>query len=237
LFRTLIKWIPPARLAARRAQASVALQITPPPSDHAGASAPLPSIPGVDWQQALDGVDRQRGRLDKRIRGFLQEYQPAAQTIREAIAGGQHDLLYSLTHNLKSTAAYIGALHLASQAQALEQAMRNERADRIPMLAAELADGLDLVVGGLAQLGEAPAPLRYRDSDARLLIARLEAYLRSDDARAEDVLTELRALPAVSHHAEQLTAIQRAVDDIEYHHALAPLGALSRALHNELEVS
>ena len=102
---------------------------------------------------------------------------------------------------------------------------------------AALADGLDLVVGGLAQLGEAPAPQRYRDSDARLLIARLEAYLRNDDARAEDVMTELCALPAVSVHVEQLAAIQRAVDDIEYQQALAPLGLLSRALHNELEVS
>ncbi|MTV36525.1 hybrid sensor histidine kinase/response regulator [Duganella radicis] len=237
LFRTLIKWIPPSRLAARRAQSSAALQMAPPPAEYAGASAPLPSVPGVDWQQALDSVDRQRWRLDKRIRGFLQEYQPAAQTVREAIASGHHEVLYSLTHNLKSTAAYIGALHLAAQAQALEQAMRNDRIDRIAMLASELADGLDLVVGGLAQLGETAAPPRYRDSDATLLITRLEAYLRTDDARAEDVLAELSALPVVLRHAEQLAAIQQAVGEIEYQRALAPLGALSRALHNELEVS
>ncbi|MYM22010.1 response regulator [Duganella sp. FT135W] len=237
LFRALIKWIPPSRLAARRAQASAAMQIAPPPADYMGASAPLPSIPGVDWQLALDGVERQRGRLDKRIRGFLQEYQPAAQTVREALASGHHEVLHSLTHNLKSTAAYIGAFHLASQAQALEQALRNQRSDRIPMLASELADGLELVVGGLAQLGEAPAPLRYRDSDAPLLITRLEAYLRSDDARAEDVLAELLALPLLQRHAALAAALQHAVDDIEYHAALAPLDALSRALQIELEPS
>ncbi|NVM78228.1 signal transduction histidine kinase/DNA-binding NarL/FixJ family response regulator/HPt (histidine-containing phosphotransfer) domain-containing protein [Duganella sp. SG902] len=237
LFRALIKWIPPSRLAARRAQASAAMQMAPPPIDHAGHSLPLPSIPGVDWQLALDSVDRQRGRLDKRIRGFLHEYKPAAQTVREAIASGQHEVLYSLTHNLKSSAAYIGAFHLAAHAQALEQAMRNDRLDRIALLAGELADGLEVVVNGLAQLGEPPAPVRYRDSDAHLLITRLEAYLRSDDARAEDVLAELRALPVVLRHADLLAQIQRAVDDIEYHAALAPLGALSRALNNELEVS
>jgi signal transduction histidine kinase/CheY-like chemotaxis protein len=237
LFRALIKWIPPSRLTARRAQTSAAMQMAPPPIDYAGASAPLPSIPGVDWQLALESVDRQRIRLDKRIRGFLHEYQPAAQTVREAIASGQHEVLYSLTHNLKSTSAYIGAFHLASQAQALEQAMRTERLDRIAILAAELADGLDLVVGGLSQLSEAPPQLRYRDSDAGLLIERLEAYLRSDDARAEDVMTELRALPVVLRHTASLNAIQRAVDDIEYQAALAPLNILSRALNNELEVS
>jgi HPt (histidine-containing phosphotransfer) domain-containing protein len=242
LFRTLIKWIPPSRLAARRAQASAALQMMPPPAEYAGgagSSAPLPSIAGVDWHQALDAVDRQRARLDRRIRGFLHEYQPAAQTVREAIASGHHDALHSLTHNLKSTAAYIGAVHLAAQAQALEQALRDGRRDRIPMLAAELADGLELVVAGLSQLGEtaAPAPVRYRDSDAALLVARLEAYLRSDDARADDVLCELRTLPLAARHAELLAAIAGAVDDIEYQAALAPLGALSRALQNELEQS
>jgi signal transduction histidine kinase/CheY-like chemotaxis protein len=238
LFRTLIKWIPPSRLASRRAQANAALYMAPSPADYSGAaasSAPLPSIPGIDWQQALEGVDRQRARLERRIRGFLQEYQPAAQVVREAIASGHHEALHSLTHNLKSTAAYIGAVHLAAQAQALEQALRNGRSDRIPMLATELADGLDLVVGGLSQLNEAPAPVRYRDSDAALLIARLEAFLRSDDARADDVLDELRALPLATRHAGLLAAIAAAVDDIEYQAALAPLGALSRALQNEPE--
>jgi CheY-like chemotaxis protein len=240
LFRTLIKWIPPSRLAARRAQASAALQAMPPSADHGvatGSSAPLPSIPGVDWQQALDSVDRQRGRLDRRIRGFLLEYQPAAQSVREAIASGQHEALYSLTHNLKSTAAYIGAFQLAAQAQALEQALRNERGDRIAMLATELAQGLDQVVGGLSQLADAPATVRYRDGDAALLISRLEAYLRADDARADDVLAELRALPLAARHAGLLASIAAAVDDIEYQAALAPLGALSRALQNELEES
>jgi X-X-X-Leu-X-X-Gly heptad repeat protein len=105
------------------------------------------------------------------------------------------------------------------------------------MLAAELAEGLDQVVGGLSQLADAPAPVRYRDGDAALLISRLEAYLRSDDARAEDVLAELRALPLAARNAGLLAAIAAAVDDIEYQAALAPLGALSRALHNELEES
>jgi signal transduction histidine kinase/CheY-like chemotaxis protein len=246
LFRALIKWIPTSRLAARRAQASAALQATPPGdysdyTSHAGHGAPqspqspLPPVPGVDWHVALEGADRQRARLDKRIRGFLQEYRNAAGTVREAIASGRHEVLYSLTHNLKSTAAYIGALQLAAQAQALEQAMRTERGERIDALAGELAEGLEQVVDGLAQLEQEPAQVRYRDSDARLLITRLEAYLRSDDARAEDVLAELRALPAVRRHAEPLSLIERAVDDIEYHAALAPLGVLSRALHNELE--
>jgi CheY-like chemotaxis protein len=237
LFRTLIRWIPPAALAARRTQAAVTIQAAPPPVCHPGASAPLPAIPGIDWQLAMESVDRQRARLDKRIRGFLNEYQHAAQTLRDAMSSGRHEALYNLTHNLKTTAAYIGAFHLAAQAQALEQALRSGDHGRIAPLGTELADGLEVVVGGLSQMSEAPAPQRYRDDDAVLLLTRLEAYLRADDARAEDVLAELRSLPVVTRHEAQLTAIQRAVDDIEYQTALAPLSALARTLQNELEES
>lgn len=109
LFRTLIRWIPPARLAARRAQANATIHAAPPAVSHSDAAAPLPAIPGVDWQLAMESVDRQRARLDKRIRGFLNEYQHAAQNVHEAIASGGHEALYNLTHNLKTTAAYIGA--------------------------------------------------------------------------------------------------------------------------------
>jgi two-component system sensor histidine kinase/response regulator len=227
LFRTLIKWIPPARLAARRA-----LSAESSPTEAAGDddAASLPAIPGVDWQQALESVDRQRSRLDKRINGFLREYRPAAQALRAEIAGGQHTGLNAIAHNLKSSATYIGAFDLAAQAQAVEQALRSGREDRIDALALEMIDGMDLVIRGLEQLQASPAAARYRDDDALLLIARLEGWLRADDARAEDVLRELGALPVVMQHADELTQIQRAVHDIEYQAALAPLQALARAL-------
>jgi signal transduction histidine kinase len=237
LFRTLIRWIPPASLAARRAQAAVTIQAAPPPVSHAGASAPLPAIPGIDWQLAMESVDRQRARLDKRIRGFLNEYQYAAQIVRDAMASGRHEALHNLTHNLRTTAAYIGAFHLAAQAQVLEQALHSDDHGRIATLGSELADGLTVVVGGLSKMSEASSPQRYHDGDAALLINRLEAYLRADDARAEDVLAELHSLPVVIRHDAQLAAIQRAVDEIEYQAALAPLSALARMLQNELEES
>ncbi|MFS2002725.1 ATP-binding protein [Duganella sp. CT11-25] len=230
LFRALIKWISPSRLAARRAQASALSPLPPAAVVNAPSAEPLPSVPGIDWQQALDAVDRQRDRLDKRINGFLQEYRPAAQAVREAVASNHYAALNGMTHNLKSSAAYIGAFTLAAQAQAVEQALHGAGDDRLAALAEDLAKGLDLVVGGLAQLNRQPAPARYRDEDAVLLVGRLEAWLRADDARAEDVLQELRLLPAVARHADLLAALQRAVEDIEYQAALAPLQALAQAL-------
>jgi signal transduction histidine kinase/CheY-like chemotaxis protein len=229
LYRALLKWIPPSRLVGRRLPPAARAEIAASAAPGTGADA-LPAIPGIDWQLALDSVDRQRGRLDKRIQGFLHEYQPAERILSVAIANQQYDVLQSMMHNLKSSTTYIGASDLAAQAQAVEQALYSGREDRIASLAAELAMDLELVVRGLAGISAPAVAARYGDADAAMLIEQLDTYLRADDARAEDVLLELRALPAVIRHADKLAAIRHAVEEIEYPAALAPLSALAQAL-------
>jgi two-component system sensor histidine kinase/response regulator len=234
LFDALVKWIPPARLAGRRvpsAMRQTTIACTTEPS--------LPAVAGIDWQRALANVDGQYARLDKRLRGFMREYQAAAPIVRDAIADQRYTGLRAMTHNLKSSAAYIGAFELSSRAEAVEEALCNGRDDSIDALSAVLADALDVVVAGLAPL-VARAPRMDGDgkgnnADAALLIARMSAYLREDDARAEDVLMDMRSLPAITAQAELLEAIQRAVNDIEYPAALAALEALTRALKTTVE--
>jgi HPt (histidine-containing phosphotransfer) domain-containing protein len=241
LYGALFKWLPVARLAERRKrqqqQSAVMTQTPATAQPERGSDAPLPDIAGVDWQQALASVDHQRGRLDKRIHAFLQEYQPTLQTVREAVAGQRYTELRFVAHNLKSSAAYIGAFDLAVQAQAVEQVLHSGRDDRIGALSAELVDNLAMVVGALARIGVPPAPQQRAGAgeDATTLIARLAACLHGDDARAEDVLQELRTRPAVIHHTDKLDAIQRAIDEIEYKAALTPLNALAQALHIQVE--
>jgi CheY-like chemotaxis protein len=94
LFRTLIKWIPPSRLAARRAQANAACRPwrRPPTLPAPWAAAPLPSIPGVDWQLALDSATASAGawtgasaascRNTSRPRSRCAKPSPAASTKR-----------------------------------------------------------------------------------------------------------------------------------------------------------
>jgi signal transduction histidine kinase/DNA-binding response OmpR family regulator/HPt (histidine-containing phosphotransfer) domain-containing protein len=219
------------------------------------ASAPvtvsLPAVHGIDWQRALASVDGQPGRLQKRIDGFLREYRDGPAVIRDAIAGGDHGSLQSLAHNLKSSAPYIGAFDLAAQADLVEQALRADRNDAVAGLASDLGAMLDAVLAGLdlavAPVAAAPragavhAPIQVNDANGasvRGLILRLDALLRSDDARAEDTLLELRSLLAGQAALQPpLSAIQHAIDEIEYHVALAPLAALASALDMNLEES
>jgi signal transduction histidine kinase/CheY-like chemotaxis protein len=229
LFRALLAWIDPARLAGRR---SVALQAHSMQAEAAPATA-LPSIPGVDWERALDGVNRDHGRLLRRVRGFVREYGGAAGLVRDAAAGGQGAVLQTLAHNLKSGAPYVGAFELSARAGKLEQDLRAGDNDRLVERAATLAQALDAVMGGLAQL-DAPAALTPAHC-TEVVLRQLDTWLRADDARAEDALVELQALLPAGRHRVLFDAIACAIHELEYEAALAPLAGLAAALGISLE--
>jgi two-component system sensor histidine kinase/response regulator len=228
LFGVLLKWIDPTRLEGRRLPPTAA---PPAATEVASEPAPLPAIAGVDWQFALAQVDLQRSRLQKRLRSFLREYWGAPQIVRTALAGGPAEVSYArlqnLAHNLKSGAAYVGAVDLAVQAGEVEQALRDGQHERLGEMGTELIATLDAVLAGLVAVAagrDLPA------DDAHRLIGRLEACLRAGDARAEEALFELQTLLAGSEYDSALAAIAQAVDDIEYQAALGPLAELASAL-------
>jgi len=237
LFCTLLKWIDPARLVGRPLPASnTPLRIDS--GDDADTLAPLPAVPGIDWRLALDNVDGQRSRLHKRAGSFVREYAPAPRQLRDALAGGDLPRLQTLAHNLKSSAAYVGAFELTSGAGRLELSLRDGQLERVGVDVAAVVTALDTVLAGLARLAANNLPGLADPAALAAVIARLDHFLRSDDARAEDALAELEALLAAGAHGkpglggieDELGAVRRAVGDIEYGAALAPLTRLRERL-------
>ncbi|MFA9219100.1 MAG: response regulator [Sphingomonadaceae bacterium] len=229
LFRTLLKWIPAQRLARRALATAVAKPLT---EGQPGQPAPLPAVAGIDWQVALENVDQQRAKLERRVHNFLLEYRSAPGAIRDALAVADMARLQHLAHNLRPSAAYLGAAAVSTLATQVEQ---DVRAGRQPGSAAELASALDRVLAGLAQLGRTAVALHTHGAEVGQLLDQLEACLRQDDARAEDLLAALQERLSGSGYTITLAAIQQAVDDIEYAAALAPLATLAAALHLNLE--
>ena len=228
LFAALRKWIDPARLAGR----TLPVEAAAPPRPRRRA-APLPEIIGVNWTVALASVDGQHARLYRRIRAFAAEYGNAAGQLRAALGGRRLEQLQGMAHNLKSNAAYLGAEALAALASTLEYELRAGRTAQLAELAGDLIAALETVLAGLAQV-VAQAESRPFDAAHAAHVARLVQHLAgllgADDARAEDVLTELETLLAGSVHEASLAAISRAVDEIEYDAAMTPLLDLARAL-------
>ena len=244
LFCTLLKWIDPARLAGRtppplqerpdREVAGAAAAAVATPGD---ARTDLPAVPGIDWRLALDNVDGQRPRLEKRAGSFVREYAGAPRTLREALAGGEHARLQDLAHNLKSSAAYVGALELAHAASRLEHDLRAGRHERLGVQVPALVAATESVLAGLGQLAAAGLPRGAHGDTVAAVLARLEAWLRADDARAEDALAQLEAMLAGTEYAAALGAVRHAVAEIEYAAALEPLAALTARLEPALERS
>ncbi|MBQ5950296.1 hybrid sensor histidine kinase/response regulator [Massilia sp. ST3] len=233
LFCTLLKWIDPARLQGRALPPAA-----PTAASESAAREPvgsLPPVPGIDWRQALDNVDGQRSRLEKRAGSFVREYAGAPRILREALSGGDHVRLQSLAHNLKSSAAYVGAFELSAAANRLEQDLRAGQFGRLSVQVPGLVASTETVLAGLAQLAAAALPRQADPSAVAQVVARLQAYLADDDARAEDALSELESLLAGTAHAQSLVEVRRAVADIEYTAALAPLSALAMDLDLSLE--
>ena len=230
LFCTLLKWIDPERLVGREAPLA-SRPAQPEPDTAAGV---LPSVPGIDWRLALENVDGQRTRLEKRAGSFVREYASAPRILREALAAGDHARLQALAHNLKSSAGYVGAFELAGAAGRLEQDLRAGLLEGVRRQVPALMAAAESVLAGLAQLAAATLPKPSDPEALAAVIARLDGYLRSDDARAEDALAQLEALLAASVdpnlYDAALEAVRRAVAHIEYAAALAPLTALAAQL-------
>jgi HPt (histidine-containing phosphotransfer) domain-containing protein len=240
LFCTLLKWIDPARLAGR--PIAQAPRAEPAKSAETATTArALPAVPGIDWGPALDNVDGQRSRLEKRAGSFVREYGNAPDILREALNGGDHARMQSLAHNLKSSAAYVGAFGLAAAASRLEQDLRAGQLERIGIQLPALVAAAESVLAGLAQLAAATMPKPSDPEPLAAVIATLARHLRDDDARAEDALGQLEALLAASVdpelHDAALDGVRRAVADIEYAAALAPLTALAAQLDLSHSVS
>jgi signal transduction histidine kinase/DNA-binding response OmpR family regulator/HPt (histidine-containing phosphotransfer) domain-containing protein len=225
LFRALLRWIDPARLLGRALPPLVA------DVEDAGlpSVAALPALAGVDWRQALASSGGDPTRLQRRLASFAREYGDAPRLISEALAGGADEFLLGLAHNLRSGATYIGAAALARLAGDLEQTLRDGHREGLAQLATELALALGAVLQGLAQSVDATAPsLAKADLPVQMatLAAQLAAYLRADDARAEDAIAALQAALPDGAHTGLIAALRKAVDDIEYASALALLAQL-----------
>jgi signal transduction histidine kinase/DNA-binding response OmpR family regulator/HPt (histidine-containing phosphotransfer) domain-containing protein len=231
LFRALFKWIDPRRLVGRLAPASDQQAPTQAP-----APFHLPAIFGVDWQHALHKAAHDHGRLRKRIASFVKEYQDAPDTIRKALAQGDLSPVQGLSHNLKSSASYLGAASLAAHAASVEQQLREGQIAGARPEAEDLARALSVLLAGLAPLDAKASTTPFDADSAKSLIMDLAGYLRADDARAEDALHELQRMLTAPEYAAQLAAIQQAVDDIEYDAALAPLADLARSFEVSLEI-
>ncbi|MFD1623558.1 hybrid sensor histidine kinase/response regulator [Azospirillum griseum] len=229
LIDTLLRLIDPVRLAARRSggttshHAAAPTTAPPPaPEDSAAASETAEQARriGLDWDAALRRVDDDTATLEKLIRGFCKDTARYPADLRAAAADEDADRIRFLSHALRSSAAYIGAMALSGLAGRTDETARAGHRPLAVGLATELADELEHLLSALPALYSAPElATGGGDADLEPGLLRLAALLENADLRAEDAWTELRKTlpPAHREFAEAVTAL---LDDLRYAEAL-----------------
>ena len=212
LYGTLLRWLKHVRRSA---------EAVPEPGPSPGAaSAPLPSLPGVD---AKAGVRFAGGRVDvfvRRLHKFAASTSANPERLGEALREGRTEDAQRWAHSLKGAAGFIGAVRLQAAADRLEQACATQP-DDVP--AARLAVETELAVL-LPAIGALPdsengAPV---SPEARAAVAELAALLAQDDIRAGRVAHEAR--PALAQMlGEGLVAFDYQLSRFDYAQALATL--------------
>jgi len=192
LFALLLQWLP---VAAERPVLSPGASVLPSVADTV-----FPAIAGVDVQAGLRRVLNKRAAYEALLRKFIQGQADAVEQARRLLGEGRLDDAIRALHTLKGTAATIGAESLASQADALEEALKQGREDAqfVKQLAALEASCAALIVQLQAVVpAQAMTEATQGDLDwprVRQLIARLEFLLSDDDSDAIELFEQEAAL-------------------------------------------
>ncbi|MGL4316203.1 MAG: response regulator [Pseudomonas sp.] len=211
LWRTLGRWLP------AREEPLAAVQ---------------PQEVGLDWQ--LPGVDLASGL--RRVLGKPELYQrllgkfAASQAdfpaqLRAALAAGEEESAERLVHSLKGLAGNLGALDLATQAAALESAIKDARHDELPGLLGELEQSLVALVAAIArQFPVAPAEpeAAVNEEQLRQLCRQLQQLFDADDPRAGKLFDEQAELLR-SAFTDDYPTLAVAVRSFDFERALALL--------------
>ncbi|ENO85047.1 PAS domain-containing hybrid sensor histidine kinase/response regulator [Thauera linaloolentis] len=234
LFIRLHQWI---KLRAPRPE-------QPGAPDTQADTAPLPAIPGLQMESALQRLGGDDALLHKLLRRFCETQSGAAALIAQALADGDKDGATRFAHTLKGLAGTIGARALASCAADVET--RLHHGTPVDEALRELAGTLEALTAAIqgalgadeASRHDGPAPEAPAEAhltgpaglDAlRAGLLRLEALLRDDDGEAGghlDTLIDALAGLGLSGRAAEL---QDLVAQYRFDEALASLDGLRRA--------
>lgn len=192
LFRTLLRWVRPTG-------------VTPTcPIPVTSSAEVLPAvIPGLDIEIGLRAVLGNPTRYISMLRGFAKGQAKTMTAIQTALSSDDFSTAERLAHTLKGLAGTIGATGLQYQAALLEQELKADasgchgRASMETLQALEifLTQQIAAITGALPELVvslDDQIDLTLRDRT----IAELDALLRDDNPKAEQLLYERRALLA-----------------------------------------
>lgn len=238
MFNTIARWVHPRsgpEGAAREAPASQA------PTSSAVATGGLPPLPGIDVAAGL-ATTMQNAKLYARLLVKFRDSQgPFAQLFEAACQDADSTAPARAAHTLKGTAGNIGAHDVQAAAAALEKACHEGAGEAIRRaLLDAVVRTLEPVIAGLHQLEDGAVPLAAPVVSVADLfdeiqpeLHKLERLLARSDGEAADVLEQLQHRAEGTALAQELAAVEKALNVFDFDDALIPLRRMLAALQNQ----
>lgn len=171
-----------------------------------------PALPGFDRETALRRWNNNEAKLRAALSHFADSHAQAADKVRAALLAGDRACAGKLLHELKGVAGNLGARSIQQAAEALEREVKSGEGAPPSALMTALAQALDMMMQGIAQL--APQPSATASSGAIALssqemvrgLRELDELLAQNKMSARQRFTSLKNALAAIHpsHAEKL---------------------------------
>jgi two-component system sensor histidine kinase/response regulator len=217
LHEALLRVLPPADDETSAPQeAPLHARSTRTPASADDAARPL----HLDLSSALQYLGGNRERLQRLLRGFVQDFSDTPLRLAEAIRTGQPDAIGALAHAVKGSAAYLHARELCASAEQLEESARRGDPHGINLHVALFNACLDGVLseldGLLAEAGLAATSSECIDAQLPLqLIAEAETPVARGDYAAQTLLDRIAAQLAGTDHAALAETARAAFDELD----------------------
>ena len=235
LFTVLMQWIP-----ARRRSSAVSPDVTTPEAP--SLLSELSAVEGMDYAGGLARAGGQEQVYLRMLDRFAQTSPDMLDDIARAVRENRTDDAIALIHRIRGVSGNIGAISLHRLATDIEERLRKGELvnqDEIESMETSLV----VVLTGISQLQSvaspngAPAPHRISSlDDALSAIAELELMLNQSDARALQMLDQIRKRVPPEAYSMHLGDIDRKIRNYDFEGALGGLRRLDGLLHFSKEV-
>jgi two-component system sensor histidine kinase/response regulator len=231
LFLTLARWVRPSAPAPAA-----------PPGE--GPEAPLPSIPGLKMEAALQRMGGNVKLMRKLLNRFVETQIDVMARITAAIENNDLATATREAHTAKGLAGNIGAGGMADSAARLEHVLAHGAAQGLDQAMDDMRVELNELVAKIAlalhdkPAAAAPPQAAEGAPDMAALTRRLGALARllaQDDAEAVQLLDDLCADLAATGQGEHARQLKRQLGQYDFEGAMAQLNEVAAALGVELQ--
>ena len=199
-------------------------------------------LPGFAWHDVLETLGGDRGLLRKLLLQFADQFAGAAMHVADLIRAGKLQEAGGYLHKIKGAAANLGATNVQHTSAMLEEQIK---AGQAPTGEAAFTQALAQALSAIATLDEhseacaqAATPEECANCQwqrAEVLARELRGLIAGHDFVPSELLSEFKAAISCQLTRQQLTRLQRQVDNFDYAGALTTLDRLDCVQDHQLK--